>query len=163
MKRFKFRLEKLLDVKKAKERAIQNELALEIGKQNILIDKQNAHRDNLAQLKKTNHEQMRQNKISFSNLMIYHTYEQNAVSIIRGLQDQVNQMQPKIHEIRTRLDLAVKERKSIEKLKERKFDEWKYQVMKNEEHENDEINMKIFEANRRVASEAIYDSVDQKM
>jgi len=151
MKRFKFRLEKLLDARKARERAIQNELAIEIAKENILIEKQTAHRDNLQNLKKVNHEKMKQNKVSFSNLMIYHTYEHNAISIIKGLQEQVNQLQPKIHEIRTRLDLAAKERKSIEKLKERKFDEWKYQVAKNEERENDEINMKIFEGITRKA------------
>ncbi len=152
MKRFRFRLEKLLDARKAKERAIQNELALEIAKENALIEKQNAHRDNLLNLKKTNHERMKAQQMSFSNLMVYHTYEQNAVSIIKGLQDQVNAMQPKINEIRSRLDIAAKERKSIEKLKERKHEQWKYKIMKQEEYENDEINMKIFEGNARADS-----------
>lgn len=149
MKRFKFRLEKLLDARKAQERAIQNELAIEISRENVLIEKQNTHRDTLAQLKKTNHERMKNNQMSFSNLMVYHNYEQNAVSIIKNLQGQVDAMQPKINEIRTRLDIAAKARKSIEKLKEKKYLEWKRGVIKNEEHENDEINMKIFESFRK--------------
>ncbi|MFW6365892.1 MAG: flagellar export protein FliJ [Spirochaetota bacterium] len=149
MKKFSFRLEKLLDIRKAQEREIQHELAHEVAKENVLIRKQTSLRENVARQQAIFHDEMKNHRDTVSVLQSLHRYMSYADSVIADSQRKIDSMQPKINEIRARLADAVKERRKIEKLKERKLEEWKYMVKREEEKELDEMNMKIFNARHK--------------
>ncbi|MDA3900599.1 MAG: flagellar export protein FliJ [Spirochaetes bacterium] len=149
MKKFKFRLQKLLDIKMAFEKQIQHELAREIGKQNLLRDKQQLLRERVEGQQHAFHESMRGTGGNFNDLKSFHRYSEYADMVIASSEAEIEAMQPKINEIRSRLIEASKERKSIEKLKEKKHDEWKYAVNRAEEKELEEINMRIFHDQQR--------------
>lgn len=144
MKKFKFRLQKLLDIKLAKEKEIQHELAAEVSKQNVLIEKQNRYRDKVASERGRFHQLMSQQTGTFNQLNYFQRYSTVAERVIESSQLEIDAMEPAINEIRKRLSEAVKERQKIEKLKERKYEAWKYHIQREEEKEYDEINMKIF-------------------
>ncbi|HRX16366.1 MAG TPA: flagellar export protein FliJ [Spirochaetota bacterium] len=149
MKKFSFRLQKLLDIKMAFEKKIQHELAREIGKQNLLREKQRVLKEKIEQQQHAFHESMSRTGGNFNDLKAFHRYSQYADMVINSSEHDIMAMQPKINEIRGRLLEASKERRSIEKLKEKKHDEWKYAVKRAEEVEYDEINMRIFHDQQR--------------
>jgi flagellar FliJ protein len=157
MKKFTFRLQKLLDIKTAQERKIQHELSVEIGKQNVLKEKQQMLRAGVERQKELNHKLMSEKKSTIDSLKQYHRYSTYADVVIKNSQKEIDAMQPAIDEIRSRLSEAVKERRSIEKLKDRKFEQWKYQVKREEEKELDEINMKIFHRQKKIEEMSIND------
>lgn len=144
MKKFKFRLEKLLDAKVAKEKAIQNELAKAVGEQNIFRAKQSEYRSRVAAQKDDFHKRFVNKTVNFSELEMYHRFEVFAEKVVDDAQQKIDAMEPAIHRIRLRLTEASKERRTIEKLKERRFNEWKYNVTRAEDKENDDMNQKIY-------------------
>lgn len=149
MKKFAFRLQKLLNIKKAYERQIQHQLAHEVSRQNALIQKQDQLRSKVAEQQALFHDTMKQHRDTVDSLRTFHQYASYADSVISDAQRQIEELQPVINEIRGRLSEAVKERRKIEKLKERKYEEWKYMVKREEEKELDEQNMKIYNQRRR--------------
>jgi flagellar FliJ protein len=144
MKKFKFRLEKLLDAKKAKEKEIQHELAKAIGEQNVFRSKQFEYRAKVEAQKNEFHKRFAEKRVNFSELEMYHRFEVFAGKVIADSQQKIDALEPGINRIRGRLAEASKERRTIEKLKERRFSEWQYNVNRAEDKENDDTNQKIY-------------------
>jgi flagellar protein FliJ len=144
MKKFKFRLEKLLDARLAKEKVVKIELAHAISEQNLFRTKQTEYRTRMEEQKKIFHDKMQTGKINISELKNYHVFEITADLVIRDSQRKIDDMEPAINVIRGRLNEAVKERRVIEKLKERRHDEWKYLADRAEHNEVDDMNQKLY-------------------
>lgn len=144
MKKFRFRLQKLLDARIAKEKEIQHELSVIVAKQNILRMRQDEYRTKLSDQRAEFSGGMKSRKVAANELMNFHRYWDFAEKAIVAAQKEIDAMEPAVNEVRTRLTEAVKERKTIEKFKERKHEEWKIKIKKSEEREFDEINQKLF-------------------
>jgi flagellar FliJ protein len=144
MKKFKFRLEKLLDAKNAKEKAVKLELAHAVSEQNVFRAKQNDYRERVQNQKNVIHDLMRSGKISIDQLKQYHNFEYISDLAIEDSQNRIEAMEPAINVIRVKLNEAVKERRTIEKLKERKKAEWQYKVTAAEYKEIDDMNQKLY-------------------
>jgi flagellar protein FliJ len=143
MKKFKYRLQKLLDAKFAKEREIQYELAKVVAEQNKLKLKQDDYKSKIADQKKSFHDRIIGGESVINDLVMFQRFADFADKAIITYQKEMDAMLPKINEIRGRLTEAMKERKTIEKHKEKKLDEWKKIVSRAEEKISDDINQKI--------------------
>lgn len=151
MKKFKFRLEKLLDAKNAKEKAVKLELAHAVSEQNLFRAKQNDYRDKVQHQKEKIHDLMRSGKVSIDQLRSFHSFEYISDLAIDDSQNKIDAMEPAINVIRNKLSEAVKERRTIEKLKERRKSEWQYKANIAEHNENDDMNQKLYM--RRIVEE----------
>ncbi|MGL4369836.1 MAG: flagellar export protein FliJ [Spirochaetota bacterium] len=156
MKKFKFRLEKLLDAKVAKEKAIQNELAKAVGAQNIYRMKQTEYAAKVSSQKDAFHKKFTEGSVRFGELEMFHRFENTAELVIADSQRKIDSMEPAINEIRSRLSIASQERKTIEKLKERRYREWQYHAKCAEDKENDDMNQKIYV--RRMVAQMMEDT-----
>ena len=144
MKRFRFRLEKLLEAKVAKEKEIQHELAKAIGEQNVFRTKQHEYRTRVAAQKDEFHERFLKKSVNFQQLEMFHRFEVFADKVIDDSQQKIDALEPAINRIRMRLAEASKERRTIEKLKERRYKEWQYKVTSAENKETDDMNQKLY-------------------
>ena len=144
MKKFKFRLQKLLDSKIAREDAVKHELAIVVSQQNVFRNKQESLKESIKNQKKIQSQSMRQGHISQSDLIMFDRYRVVAEKGIANAQSEIEKLEPQVNEIRQRLIDASKERKTIEKYKEKRLDEWKKEIKYAEEKEFDDINQKLF-------------------
>ena len=144
MKRFHFRLEKLLDAKAAKEKEIQHELAKAVGEQNVFRTKQTEYRMRVEDQKEEFHKRFVNKNVNFSELEMFHRFEVFAAKVISDSQAKIDSLEPAISRIRARLAVASQERRTIEKLKERRFKDWQYKANRAEDRESDDMNQKIY-------------------
>lgn len=144
MKKFKFKLQKILDLRTREERNIQQELAVAIGKQNVLRVKQQKYRDDLINQKNIFHEQMENKSVKVHELMNYQRFTNFADRVIQNSDIEIQNMEPAINEIRGRLIEAIKKRKALDKLKERKKEKYDTNIKIQTEKEMEDINQKIY-------------------
>jgi flagellar FliJ protein len=144
MKKFKFRLEKLLEVRLAKEKLIKQELAKTISEQNVFRMKQSDYRDRVRAQKDRFHEKIAEGRTNYSELSMYHRFAEFSEKVIVDAQIKIDAMEPAINVIRGRLAEASKERRVIEKLKEKRYKEWNYKVARATENEVDDMNQKLY-------------------
>jgi flagellar FliJ protein len=144
MKKFKFRLEKLLEARLAKEKGVKIELAHAISEQNVFRTKQSNYISRMEDQKKLFHDKMKSGKINISELKNYHFFEVTVDLVIADTRNKIDAMEPAINVIRNKLNEAVKERRVIEKLKERRHDEWQYLANRAEYNEVDDMNQKLY-------------------
>ena len=150
MKKFRFKLQKILDLRIREERNIQQELAIAVGKQNVLRVKQQRYHDDIMKQKDIFHSRMEKKEVQVHDLMNYQRFNEFADRVIKKSEEEIKEMQPEIDEIRSRLIEAIKKRKALEKLKERKKIKWEENVKKITEKELEDINQKIYLRNRVV-------------
>ena len=151
MKKFKFRLEKLLEARLAKEKGVKVELAHAVSEQNLFRAKQSEYIGRMEEQKKLFHGKMKSGQLNISELKNYHVFEVTADLVIADSQKKIDAMEPAINVIRNKLNEAVKERRVIEKLKERRHDEWQYLANRAEYNEVDDMNQKLYM--RRIVEE----------
>ncbi len=144
MKRFRFRLQRLMDIREAKEKKIKNELAELVNIQNIERNKQNELRQKISTRKKTLREVLAKKTFSYNEVMMYEKFTDAANKAINIAESKIQQMEPEIQKVREKLVDASKEKKVVEKLKERRFKEYLYKFNREIAKENDDINQKIF-------------------
>lgn len=140
MKKFFFRLETLLKVRKAHEGKIKRELARANQKWSELKEKERTLEGQIASLM----EEIRK-KREEGNIALHETYTQildhlNA-SLSQVLQGAAGH-QKQIVELQERLKQAVQERKVIEKIREKHYAGWRIQGEQIEGALLDEINLK---------------------
>ena len=155
MKRFKFRLQKLLDIREERERNIKNELASIVGLQNIERFKVQNIRENIGRHQGGFAKKMRDQGVSAEEALRFARYIDSSLRNIDVTQEKIDSMEPAVEEVRQRLITATKEKKVIEKLKERRFEEYEYKAKISELKENDDMNQKLHM--RKKAMEAAYD------
>ncbi len=136
MAKFTFNLEAVLRIKTQKEESIKNEL----GK---AVQRLEAEKQKLAKLENTVEEITAQfnrkaKRTTVRKLIEFNEYLSLLDSKIKKQKENVNCAASDVDRIREELLQAVKERKILEKLKEKKFDEFLHEQKKLEQKSNDE-------------------------
>lgn len=149
MKKFRFRLQRLLDLKEMREQEIKNELARVVGKQNLeRLKQQELHRrigENSVRIK----DLMRENRITGTELIMSGQYRAASLRAIDVAEDRIKALEPEVQRVRVRLVEASKEKKVVEKLKERRYNEYMGVIDREIAKENDDMNQKIYQQRRR--------------
>jgi flagellar protein FliJ len=144
MKKYKFKLYRLLDIRAAKEKQIKNELAELVNIQNIERTKQLELRQKMAEKKKALKATMEKKISSYNEVIMYERFTDNANKAINIAETKIQQMEPAIKKVRDRLIEASREKKVVEKLKERRYKEYLYKLNREIAKENDDMNQKIY-------------------
>lgn len=144
MKKFDFKLQRLLDIREAKEREIQNELAVVVSAQNRERAKQAELRENVERFRANIRSNWEAGIFDGQSAASYGRYEEEAQKAIAALEKKINALEPKAEEIRKRLVQASTEKKIVEKLKEKKQAEYKLEINRKIAKENDDINQKLY-------------------
>jgi len=145
MKKFRFSLQKLLDIREAKETEIKHELMKVLAIQNRERMLQEDLRGNIAKYESEYSANIKKGSFSPEEVMSVMRYINAARSAIVEAQRRIDVIQPIVDEIRSRLVQASKEKKMVEKLKERKFEEYMYEFNRAIDKENDDTNQKLYQ------------------
>lgn len=151
MKRFEFRLQKLLDLREAREKEIKSELAVLLRKQNEERVKQENLRRGIESQRKDFSEKFRLGRYSPGEAILFERYVDVSLRAIATAEERIKAMEPAIEKVRLRLVEASRAKKVVEKLKERKLEEYNYETNRELAKENDDMNQKMF-TNRLVPS-----------
>jgi len=127
------------------EKNIKNELAKLINLQNIERNKQAELKLKISDSKNILFDDIRNNIYSYNNMMMHERFINSAKKAINIAEQKIHEMEPAVQAVRERLIQASKDKKVLEKLKERKFDEFKYNYNRETLKENDEINQKLYQ------------------
>ena len=144
MKRFEFRLQRLLDIRAAKEREVQNELAGLVAIQNRERMKQEHYRSSIAEQHEKFSAKIKRGEYSYSEAASFERYIDFAHRVIAAQQQRIEAMEPEIQKVRERLVQASKERKVVERLKDRRKEEYLYEYNREMAKEIDDMNQKAF-------------------
>lgn len=149
MKKFRFKLQTLLDIREAREREIQYELAKIISLQNREREKQAELRRRIEEQKLLFGDRLRSGRYSANEAILFERFVDVSLRAISTAEERINSMEPQIQEVRSRLVEASRARKVVEKLKDRKKAEHAYEVNRELLKENDEINQKIYSMRKK--------------
>jgi flagellar FliJ protein len=148
MPQFKFKLQKVLDYRKIKEEEKKRELSLlliEYNKEreilNILKNKQEELFGDLKNLQK--------DELNITQILFYYFYLQDLSNRIKKQVQILEELDKKIQEKREEVIQASKERRIMEKLKERKYKEFLYFMDRAEQIFLDEISNSAFVRNKK--------------
>ena len=144
MKKFKFSLQKLLDIREAKETEIKHELMKVLGIQNRDRMLQENLRGKIIRYETEYGEKLKRGICSPEEAMFLMRYVDVSRNAIVEAQRRIDDIQPIVNEIRGRLVIASREKKIVEKLKERKFEEYTYEFNRSIAKENDDMNQKLY-------------------
>ncbi len=137
VKKFKFRLEKLLKIKKQEEKQLQGEffnLKNELYEIERKIEKKKKEIDNSFLLLK------KEKRSGVDFIEKWQRYISLLKSEKRKLENQKNQKNTEVQEKMNELLEKIKERKSVEILREKKFQAYLKELNKEEQNFIDEIN-----------------------
>jgi len=144
MKKFQFSLQKLLDIREAKEKEIKNELMKVLGIQNRERILQEELRGKITKYESEYSEKIKKGSFSPDEVMLIMRYVNGARNAIVEAQSRIDAIQPLVDEVRARLIIASREKKIVEKLKERKFEEYMYEFKRVADKEDDDMNQKLY-------------------
>jgi flagellar protein FliJ len=144
MKKFRFKLQKLLDLRQAQEKVVKNELAKLIHIQNIEKNRQNELRQRISEEKTALRKRMQDESFSYKEIFVYERFKDASFKAINIAERKIQEMEPEIQRVREKLVEASRERKVVEKLKEREFEEYMYEVNRELAKENDDFNQKLY-------------------
>jgi flagellar FliJ protein len=144
MRRFRFKLQTLLDLRTVREKEIQNELSRLINIQNLERIKQEDYRRRIASEHEKFNQKIKDGEYSYSVALMFERFVDFANRVIVNAQKKIESMEPEIQIVRDKLLEASKERKVIEKLKEKRWEEYLYELNRETQKENDDINQKIY-------------------
>lgn len=144
MKRFLFKLQKLLDIRSHKEKRIKNELAKAQFERNTIFLK----REGLSRELESGHskmaEDLKNSILSGETMQMYQRYFHRLKEQISHKDAQIRSADGRIALINERLVEARKERRILERLKENKWKEHQYGVQKEEQEFFDEVGTTTF-------------------
>ncbi len=144
MKKFKFRLQRLLEIREAAEKEIKNELAALIALQNVERARQDELMSSIETHRKNFRERMKEGKYRITEGIFLEKFLDISYRAIDAAERRIENMEPEVEVVRGRLVEASRERKVVEKLRERKQEEYNYQLNSEIAKENDDINQKIY-------------------
>lgn len=137
MANFNFRLERVLnfkgtveEIKKAEYGSAQRKLNQEEDKLNLYNQHKNAIKDkkNISAF-----------KTNVGNLAMYNDYMRNLDKKIKGQEEIVTNTRAELEKAKEKMIEAVQDKKAFEKLKEREYEKYLYQIKKQEEKQVDTI------------------------
>jgi flagellar FliJ protein len=149
MKKFKFRLQTLLNIREAREREIQYELAKIVSLQNLERARQEELRRRIEEQKVLFGDKLRKGAYSSNEAILFERFVDVSLRAIDTAESKIKSMEPQIREIRERLIEASRERKVVEKLKDRKKAQYDYELNREINKENDEMNQKIYSVRKK--------------
>jgi len=149
MKKFKFRLQTLLQIREAREREIQYELAKIVSLQNREREKQADLRQRIEEQKYLFGVKLKKGSYSAGEAILFERFVDVSLRAISTAEERIKSMEPQIQEVRSRLVEASRARKVVEKLKERQQTQHNYEVNRELGKENDETNQKIYAMRKR--------------
>lgn len=144
-KKFKYRLEKILDFRAKKVDALQAELALAIRDRDTEVAMLNALTEKRGKAQKTLEGYLARGEIA--EVQQTNTFLENMVKKIETQNRVVSKMNESVEVIRKKLLVASKEKKIMEMHKEKKHAEWKVEQAKIEAKMLDEMAGTIFRKN----------------
>lgn len=137
MKKFVFSLETLLSVRKEKERQVQSELIEAEGKKRIVEERivalQEKGRQAESEMKQT-----KQRTFSVQELRENLDYLDSIRSQVERMQDDLLRVCNVVASCKTALAEAMKERKALDRLKEKQYEAWETQCRQEERKIADE-------------------------
>ena len=145
MKKFRFRLQTLLDIREAREQEIQNELAGILGIQNRERARQYQLRQGIDEQSNRFRQKISSGKYTVNEAMLFERFMDVSYRAIDTAEDRVQSMEPVVQEIRERLVAASREKKVVEKLRQRKLDEYNYNMNREITKEYDDMNQRLYQ------------------
>ena len=140
---FRFRLQKVLVVRKYKEDLVKNELARVTKVYNeerrSLENQTRAYRRALDELK-----EKERGVLSIHEIVSYHMYISGLSLRIKAQEMRVSEIEEEIVRVRGKLVEASKERKSIEKLRDKHYQTYLQEINKIEQDIIDEVASNVF-------------------
>ncbi len=144
MKKFRFTLQRLLGIREARETEIKNELMKVLSLQNRERVLQDELRNKISRYEVQYSETIKKGHFSAEAVMSMMRYTDVARKAIIEAERRIEALQPEVDRIRERLVVASREKKIVEKLKERKYEEFEYEFNKEMAKENDDMNQKLY-------------------
>lgn len=144
MKKFQFRLQKLLDMREARENEIKNELMKVLALQNKERVYQDELRNKISHYESGYREMQKKGGIIPEDAIAVMRYADISRRAIDEAERRIEKLEPEAQKIRERLIAASRDKKIVEKLKERKLEEYNYEFNKEIAKENDDMNQKIY-------------------
>lgn len=153
MPRFKFNLQRVLEIRKHKEELLKNELAAlrreHTHEESVLRELEARHLRYLNQIR----EKQASSSISSEEMLWYYAYIEYLDSSIERQKTKLRELEQKIELTKAKLIAATKEKKVLEKLRERRFEEFKLEEEKIDQAFMDEIALSMY---TRQASQLSY-------
>jgi flagellar FliJ protein len=137
-------LQKLLDLREAKEKEIKNELMKVLSEQNRERNFQHELNEKIAEYEGKLSEMQKKGVFNPAEAMAILRFADVSRNAIVASEKRVQALEPEVQRIRERLVVASREKKVVEKLKERKLDEYNYELNREISKENDDMNQKIY-------------------
>lgn len=139
MKKFSFRLQSLLGIKEQMEDVLKNKLSAKFND----LAQENALLNDLIETRHNNivkFEQTKDKPSQIYQIMSYYDYLNSLTVLIENQQAIISKLKSEIAKLTDQLKTASKERQILVKLKEKEFEEYKYQLLKEEQQLIDGIN-----------------------
>ncbi|HPB84015.1 MAG TPA: flagellar FliJ family protein, partial [Spirochaetota bacterium] len=87
---------------------------------------------------------LKSGKFTYSESAMFERYVDFANKVIDAAQDRIDSMEGEISRVRLKLVEASREKKVVERLKERQWEEYQYEVNREIAKENDDANQKLY-------------------
>ncbi|OHD71122.1 MAG: flagellar export protein FliJ [Spirochaetes bacterium RBG_16_49_21] len=149
MKKFKFKLQTLLNIREAREREIQHELAQIVFLQNLERARQDELRRRIEEQQSLFSGRLRKGAYSANEAVLFERFVDVSLRAINTAEGKIRILEPQVREVRGRLVEASRARKVVEKLKERKKVQYDYELNRELSKENDEMNLKIYATRKK--------------
>jgi len=144
MKKFRFTLQRLLDMREAKETEIKHELMKVLSLQNKERVLQDELRSKINRYEVQHSEKIKKGFFSAEEVIMLMRYTDVSRKAIIESQRRIDELQPEVDRIREKLVAASRDKKVVEKLKDRKFEEFEYEYNREQAKENDDMNQKLY-------------------
>lgn len=153
MQKFQYRLQKVLDFRQRKEDRLKSELAAAIRTRDAEVAALSALNEKRQKAQKALEGHLRNGdiaEIQFSNQFIENLGKK--IESQNGIVAKANQ---EVEQVRAQLTIAAKERKIMEKHKEKKHEEWKEEEKKREAKWMDEMATTIYHSKQRALEDVM--------
>jgi len=144
MKKFRFSLQRLLDIREAKETQIKNELMKVLSLQNKERVLQDELKNKISRYEIQYSERIKKGVFSAEEILTLMRYTDVSRGAIIESQRRIDDLQPEVDRVREKLVDASRDKKIVEKLKDRKFEEYEYETARELAKENDDMNQKLY-------------------
>lgn len=144
MKRFEFRLQKLLNIRKTEEKGVQAELAKLVSIQNAERLRKEEYQNRMIKEQESIRKKLITSECSYNEASNYARFVDFVERIKLHSDKEITNMEPEINEVRERLIEASRNVKIVERLKAKKWKEHLEEYNREIAKENDETNQKIF-------------------
>jgi flagellar FliJ protein len=139
MKKFQFSLQKVMEVKQTEEKVLQKNLSL--AEHNLLeAEKSLLEMQNNLKMELNKFSELNNGKCSSTDYLLHTQYVESLGIQINNQHNEVNKCAGEVKQCRKKLIDKARERKTIEKLRDNKLEEYKKQVKKEEQMFLDEIS-----------------------